>query len=245
MISRRTYGDKFTNGNMDAIRQLRNVLDDTTLGYVLYLQTALQYDGTLGTSKRKFTKVKDFESVLNVKTLKTKKVIKALREAGVLYLNDEGVYCMNPMYHWKGKTLSSDVKKNVKIMDLGIKALREANVKAQDLGTIYALLPYIIYNKNLIVHNPYETNVEKIQPMNLEDVAEVLNYENAQRVSSKLRKITFTATDGRDMYAFCIVSIGKQSNVIINPLLVRRLAEGKTQDLLSDEFLTLFQINRP
>ncbi len=243
--STRTGGDKFTNGNMDMIKQLRSKLDDTTLGYVLYLQTALQYDGTLGTLKRSFTKVKDFETVLNVKPLQAKKVIKALRIAAVLNVNDKGVYCMNPTYHWKGKGHSSDVQKNVKLMDTGLKALRDAGVKAKDLGTIYALLPYINYSKNLIVHNPYEYNVDKVLPMNLDDVAGVLNYEHPQRVSSKLRKITFTAPDGRGMYAFGIVSIGKESNVIINPLLVRRLAEDKALDLLSNEFLTLFQINRP
>ncbi|RTR27810.1 hypothetical protein EKG37_18115 [Robertmurraya yapensis] len=241
----RTTGDKFTNGNMDTIRQLRREIDDTTLGYVLYLQTALQYDGTLGTSKRAFTKVKDFEAVLNVKALQVKKVVKALRIAGVLNVNDEGVYCMNPTYHWKGKMHSSDAQKNVKLMDAGIKALRDAGMKAKDLGVLYALLPYINYSKNLVTHNPYEYDVNKVQPMNLQDVADVLNYEHAQRVSGKLRKITFTAPDGRAMYAFGIVSIGKESNVIVNPLLVRRLAEGKGQELLSNDFLTLFQINRP
>ncbi|MFY0546342.1 hypothetical protein [Brevibacillus sp. H7] len=239
----RTHGDKFTNGNMDAIRQLATVLDDTTLGYLLILQTVLQYDGTLGTSKRRFTKVKDFESVLNVKERQAKKVIKILRDVDVLRVNDEGVYCMNPTYHWKGSFLSSDAQKNVKLITSSIQGLVDAGVKAKDLGAVYLLLPYISYRSNLIVHNPCEVNVEKLQPMNLEEIADVIKHD-ATKVSTKLRKITFTSSKG-EMYAFSIASTGRTCNVIVNPLLVRRLADEKAQELLSYEFLTLFLINRP
>lgn len=242
----RTTGDKYTNGNMDAIRELATILDETTLGYLLIIQTTLQYDGTLGTSKRKFTKVKDFESVLNVKALKTKKVVKALRDVGVLYVNNDGVYCMNRRYHWKGKTDSSEVRKNVKLITDSIKTMVHAGVKAKDLGALYLLLPYINYRNNLIVHNSYETDVDKIQPMNLEDVADVIKYD-ATKISSKLRNVTFVADDGKSMYAFAIVHVGnsKSKHIRINPLLVRRVAEENVPVLVNEITMIDFIINRP
>lgn len=240
----RTNGDKFVNGNMVMIRHLSTVLDETTLGYILYLQTSLRYDGTLGTSKRAFTKVKDFESVLNVKTLQTKKVTKTLREADVLYVNDEGVYCMNSRYHWKGKMRSSVAKKNVKLITDSIKALRDSGVKAKDAGALYLLLPYIRFESNLLAHNPYEYDVEKVQPMNLQDIAEVIKYD-AKKVSSKLLKITFTAPDGRPMRAFVVSDTGKSKHVKINPLLVRRVAEDGVDVLVNEATMIDFLINRP
>lgn len=241
----RTAGDKFVNSHMERIKELRSALDDTTLGYVLYLQTGLQYDGTLGTSKRSFTKVKDFEAVLNVKERQAKKVVRALLDAGVLYVNDEGVYCMNRAYHWKGKVHPSDLQKNVKIMDAGIKALRDAGVKAKDAGAIYALLPYIRFESNLLAHNPYEYDVEKVLPMNLQDVANAINYDNAKKVSSKLLKITFTAPDGRPMRAFSIFDTGKSKHVKINPLLVRRVAEDNVDVLVNEATMIEYLIKRP
>ena len=133
----KSEGDSFTNTNMKEITKLIEGMNDTTLGYLLIIQSYLRYDGTLGTTKTPFTKVKDFEGILNLKTRKTKDVISKLTEKGVLYLNEDKVYCMNPIYHFRGKVPRSQVKNNIKLIINSIRALRDAQVKAKDLSAVY------------------------------------------------------------------------------------------------------------
>lgn len=222
----KSEGDSFTNTNMKEITKLIEGMNDTTLGYLLIIQSYLRYDGTLGTTKTPFTKVKDFEGILNLKTRKIKDVISKLTEKGVLYLNEDKVYCMNPIYHFRGKVPRSQVKNNIKLIINSIRALRDAQVKAKDLSAVYFLLPYVTYGHNILASNPNERQLEKIDTLNLKQISTIIGVADTNKVLQKIRRVTFEHERYGTLYAFAQVRKGdKEYHFKANPLLMRRVSE--------------------
>jgi hypothetical protein len=80
-----------------------------------------------------------------------------------------------------------------------------------NLGLLYMALPYISYETNALVNNPTEEQVDFIERLNLEQVAELFGYD-PKHLTPALRKIKLNGE-----YVFGFMQVGNSKTVYVNP----------------------------
>lgn len=78
------------------------------------------------------------------------------------------------------------------------------------------LLPYVNVEYNIICSNPFEENIDNIEPLNVKKIFEVLDVteKSFYNIMSKLEKVK---VNGK--YAMCKIVVNKKAKYIINPAL--------------------------
>lgn len=87
------------------------------------------------------------------------------------------------------------------------------------------LIPFIGLEDNVIVFNPYEIDTGKLQPMNIDDIAEVTGFSTG-KVSSRINGVTH---NGMAVFS-TLKKRGKKLN-IVNPLAIYR-KQGTSSETL-------------
>lgn len=83
------------------------------------------------------------------------------------------------------------------------------------LSTIYMILPYINLYTNVISHNPYENNEDKIIPMSIVELASKLGYTNYTKLKNAMYKTKF-----EDEYSFAFITMvndRRKTKILVNP----------------------------
>lgn len=193
----------FTVTYMDAIKDLweettlNNTLNSKDFGYFLVLTTYVNYDNVLFPSRQSLTPMNkaDIGRALDVVYWASlKRVVEKFVENDLLreidYEITEGkfvpAYQVNEKYHYRGKTQD---KEFIKSFNTAVRTLYK-NVKPADLGFIYALLPYVHFDNNVICRNPYEKDATKIDTLSVNDIAEITGLSR-QNVLKKRNSLEF------------------------------------------------------
>ena len=103
--------------------------------------------------------------------------------------------------------------------------------KHKYLGYVFQLLPFINVEYNLLCHNPYESNLEAVEPMTIGELCAAIGYstENRARLIDAYSAITFPVEDGRECFCAFVTTGSKQSEtkIFVNP---RVLYHGKNAE---------------
>lgn len=97
------------------------------------------------------------------------------------------------------------------------------NLSATDLSYLayaYWLIPYTNVYYNVVCKNPFEFEIEKINPMSFQEICEILgaNAKNQTRISKKMQSITFIDKNGKKKHIVYMTG-GRRKNTYINPQL--------------------------
>lgn len=158
-------------------------------------------------------KDKDLMKVLDITGKRTYTDIRnALLDSKVLGKDDIG-YFINPKM-----AVNGDVKTKggyIRVMINGFNELYASDKIA--LGYFIDLIPYINKEHNVICHNPDEKNIERVVPMTISEIADVVNVpqKNSVRLKNKLIKLSL---DNKDVFA--MISRQTINFFIINPSLL-------------------------
>lgn len=222
----------FTFTNMDAIHEVIDVLDDADLGYLLYLQCFIDYDGKLVNADRGKTNMtrKDVQETLGIGRSVFSKLWCAVTTLEIIEKNEKGVFYMNSSYHFKGTMKDEKV---IRSFTTKVKELYSRNT-AKDLGFIYKLLPYVHYETNTICHNPFETDPKQIQKLTQSEIAEIVGMDTSN-IRRKMNRLTLSKE-----YVFAEVTVGRSKHYMVNPFLFYR-KNGKPDATLT----TIFTIRKP
>lgn len=204
----------------------------TYLGYFLYLQRFMNYEGVLYKNKQskrplKRTEVYELVGINNRAT--GSRFIKALIDKGLLFeiKTDEGKgYKVNGRYAFKGKGNARDT---VKVFNENMSTLFDENT-AGALSFMYLLLPYVHFDTNIICKNVNETDPSEINALSLEDIATVTGL-STERARKKLSSIKYNG-----LYAVLKVTKGRESFYKVNPFLYYR-QYGEPDESLKADFL--------
>jgi transcription initiation factor IIE alpha subunit len=160
----------FAFADMENIQKVISDLSNVHLGYLLNLQCFMDHKtGYLhGKDGKEITKKVDIQKTLNISKETNKRLCKSLKDTGILEV-DNGKYRINPTYHFKGKI---NEQKVIKLFATTLKKLCK-EIKPNELGFLYKLLPYVHYDTNMICINPHETNPENIEFLNIQGIAEI------------------------------------------------------------------------
>lgn len=147
----------------------------------------------------------------------------------------DGNLFMNPAVFYRGRL--TDVRKHISDVQytrLFRKTVRELYAKyngrtIKQLSLIYAVLPFINFNFNVICFNPEEQDADQVRPMTLENLAALLGYQKTDKLAEALRKIKYN-----DKPVFALVEINgnrRARKVIVNPAVVYA-SDGKSLDAI-------------
>ncbi|MFZ7945676.1 hypothetical protein [Neobacillus sp. 19] len=86
------------------------------------------------------------------------------------------------------------------------------------LALIYAVLPFLNFDTNVVCFNPQEPNDDDIHPMNLENLAALLNYKDTYKLKRALESVKI---DGQPVFWLPQnVNDKRQRRIIVNPRVV-------------------------
>lgn len=177
----------FTFAHMESLQEVISSLSNVHLGYLLHLQCFIDLEtGFLHNKEGKeMTKKVDIQKTLGVSKDVNKRLCKALENNDILEVVD-GKYRINPKYHFSGK---SHDQKVVKLFTTTLKRLCKT-IKANELGFLYKLLPYVHLKTNMISVNPFEKEPSNIKYLNIQGIAEItgIHEDNIPALIKGLRK---------------------------------------------------------
>lgn len=225
---------------------LRNIhypdLSPETLTRLVYLNSFVGFtENLLINDEGKLIQRKDLPHILNV----SKAVASVFfNEVCPKYLHqrDDGALVSSSDHFVRGKLKQVPNSYYRKVYIKGIRKLyRETPpTRHKHLGYLFALLPYINIEYNLLCRNPAETEIELIQPITLREFCDILGFDfsNVSRLRQIYRELRFKV--GNDWQRFCTfvndgVDIGK-SLVFINPRILYSGSDFAKVEVLTHGF---------
>ena len=207
---------------MPRVRYVAEVLTATQCGFLLVLSTYMDYDGRLVRSERDHTPLKqrDMLDILQLKKTQksaVSKFIKAAISYGIMYQDEEGAYYIAPGVHFKGK--NREGAEVVRAYNTQVRALAAVN-KAQHVGFVYKLLPYMHKATNMLCSNPNELEPQKVEKLRRKDLAQLTGVHE----DSISRIIRAMQLDGKPVFAK-ITTATDGTFYMLNPAIFRRADE--------------------
>lgn len=150
--------------------------------------------------------------------------IKKLIDNNLLYIDEQGNRFISHSICKYGEINTKQLRKeNISYIRLFKSTIRKIfnDTSSRELGRlsiIYMVLPYLNLTTNIISHNPDETEVAKIKPMTLMELANVLGYGNYSKLKSALNNVKI-----KDSYVFGFFQFENDKRtmkIVVNPNVV-------------------------
>lgn len=162
----------------------------------------------IGMSKKRFNEF--------FRKLKNENIIQETKETGEIFINPSVFYRGNLKNH--GYDISE-----YQYTRLFRKTVHDLYKQFQgrrlgQLANIYAVLPFLNFDTNIICHNPTETSEDLIRPMTLQEVSKMLEYGNDSKLKAALNDIKI---DNKPVFGFFEDPHNRrQLRIVINPRIV-------------------------
>jgi len=222
-------GKEFTFDDMGNYRELmedigmgKKNLSGTQLGYWYFIKTFAGNDGFVRPSREQqpITTITDMVDLLEVSWPTASNNINALLDNDLLlkeeYIFENGkekkAFKINNKYSYRGE--QKDIR-TVKSFNKTIREIYRQN-GADSLSFLVPLIGYIGMEDNVIVFNPYEKDARKLEPMNIEDMADITGFSTG-KVSNRINNLMHN-----DLHVFATMKKGTKKMYIVNPLAVYR-----------------------
>jgi len=209
----------------------------------LYLCTFLDYENMLVYGNQledaKYMSIDDFPRVLKLGRAVAKRTEEAFFKYKLISLDEFGHLMVNKKYCTKGK-IATEYKKSMKIR-LFERAVRELYEKSKPtehrkLNLLITLLPHINFYHNILCYNPDCQFKYQIRPMDIKQVAKIVNYSESN-ISRLKKDLLSLRVGGEEVVMICITDTSQM--IKINPRLYYRASKDDAFDLLADDFLII------
>jgi hypothetical protein len=144
-----------------------------------------------------------------------------LQYEGILAETDAGL-AMNPSVFYRGENVKGIVG-DMQYTRLFRQTVRDLYVmydgkQTKKLGAIYAVLPYVNFNYNVLCLNPSEVQAEKVKPLTIGELAEILGYESDKKLAKTLREIKH---EGNAVFGFFEdTEDRRKKKIVVNPYVI-------------------------
>lgn len=138
-----------------------------------------------------------------------------------IYEEIDGTLKLNPDVFSRGKT-ERLIAFYIKVFKKGMKSLYESVPKSKHkhLGYVFAMLPYVNIEHNILCYNTAEEDINKIEPMNMKDFCTEIgfDYRHVDRLHDIFKSITFDVDGKKELFCSIIRNTynGKEL-MVINP----------------------------
>lgn len=201
-------------------------LNKSEIARLLYLITYIDYETNriMTDNGRSFTNEK-LCSLLKFKSRQYKEYVNKLIDNEVMLLNGKGEMFINHNICKAGSINAKQLKSNdvqyTRLFKRTVRDLFESSTVRElpKIANIYMVLPYINLYTNIVSYNPYESDINKVEPMSVKDLAHNLGYSKVESFKNNIAK---TIIDNESVFGFFIDGEMKRSDmkVVINPKVV-------------------------
>lgn len=224
---------EFTNANMRHLHEVYSVLTTPQCGYLMLLQCYIGWDdGIIENPDGSAMTTDDMRNVLGLTGTKKSTFydfLTACLDNDIIREIDEK-YAINERYHFKGaladtyaiKTYAAKLRR----------VYRE--VKANDIGLIYRMLPFVHMSTNALCADPFEKDPKKIRWFTQKELAEAIGVDER----TLRRRLPLMKFDGE--YVIARIKVGNEpERYTFNPSVFYR------QDNEPDKTLVaMFEVKR-
>lgn len=205
----------FTNANMTYLHEVYSVLTTAQCGYLMLLQCYIDYETAIivNPDKSPMTTANMRQALqLERKRSTFYDFLNACLDNGIIS-ESEGVFIMNTRYHFKGAIKGVAA---IKTYTAKIKRVY-SEVKANDIGLIYRMLPLVHMSTNALCDNPFEKNPKNVRWLNRRELAQMIGVDEST-LHRRLPKMQF---DGE--YVVARIKVGNEpERYIMNYEVFRR-----------------------
>lgn len=231
---RENGSNQFTFAIQDNVKDLLGTekLTLTSLGALLVLLPHLDTDGYLkkmaGSKDKPMLSREEIIGILKVSPENFKKILSCLKVSELLSVEGtkgNQVFKINPIYHVRGK-LPTGLDKVVRIQNRGIvSAFDDGNVKLDQLGFLYMLIPHLSYNNCRLVKDVNgEDDVDNALSITALSVKLGLTIKTVEKYLKF--KVVYKFKEGFYRVplalSFCAYGEKNKKSIIVNPIFYRR-----------------------
>lgn len=160
---------------------------------LIYLCTYLNYNNEFMLTRRTKMKKADLGDVLTLSARTTYYFWKEVENTYISDFGDEGLKLVSP-FIVRGRIKGSDEPYKKFYLE-GVKNVYKATPvnKHKYLGYIFQLLPYVNTEYNILCGNPDESDFDKIEPLLINEICDILQYDknHRSRLMNIYRQLTF------------------------------------------------------
>lgn len=176
--SRNGRSRDFMNGNMQYLHEVYSVLTTPQSGYLMLLQCYVGWDnGIIVNPDKSPMTTADMQRVLQLTGSKRSTFydfFAACLTNAIILENEDATYSINERYHFRGSLDSQFV---IKTYTAKVKRVY-SEVKANDIGLIYRMLPFVHMSTNALCADPFEKDPKKITWFSQNELAEVIGVDS-------------------------------------------------------------------
>lgn len=222
----------FTFNVMDNMAYVSSVLTSAQCGYLLVLSTYINYEGMIVNSERTESPMAQDEMLKALRMRSTQRssltdFLSVCTSHGLMSKCRDG-YTICDGFHFRGK--NNDSYNVVRSYITKLRDMASEN-KAEDVGFIYKLIPYIHKTSNMLCDNPNELTPSKVRKMNGKQLAEVSGVS-----TWKVSKTTSTMIyRGKSVFAR-ITTATDGTFYMLNPQIFRRSDRTDYDDITRHTF---------
>lgn len=203
-----------------------------TLARIMFLATYIGYgNNILYLTQQRLLRKSDLPELMG---LKSKTFYSFWAEVTGVYILEQpdGSLKMPSLFRRGALKKSKKDAESLRYQKIYIEAMRQLYkqtpaAKHCHLGYVFQMLPFLNWEYNVMCWNPYETELEKIQPMSLNELCTVIGYSTSQRARllEALKKLIYRDGDKR-RYLFSYVIPGGcnlgEAKMYVNPRVIYR-----------------------
>lgn len=226
-INRTGRKENFTNANMRHLHEVYDVLTTPQCGYLMLLQCYIGWDGgVIENADGSAMTTEDMRRVLGLTGSKKSTFYDFFNEClrhNIITEAPAG-YMINDRYHFKGaladvyaiKTYAAKLRR----------VYRE--VRANDIGLIYRMLPFVHMSTNALCADPFERDPKKIRWFTQKELAEAIGVD----VRTLRRRLPQMKFDGE--YVIARIKVGSEpERYTFNPSVFYRQDNAPDGSLLA------------
>jgi hypothetical protein len=229
----------FIYDNMD---MLNEILEPQELTRFIYLGTYCDRDGYLKSGSRYIIKNDIIDGLLYLSVNKARDCLNKLCDLELIEITEDDKVKVNYDFFHRGnksdyKLLTNKhIDKFVKLYIDAIRTIyRNVSIKQhKQLSVIFKLLPYINYKHNVICRNVNEQDKNKIDAMQIHEIAKMLGY--CERNITQFRKMLYGITyKEKKVFMICDTDV-LDKYIYINPTILYKDTDLNAFQYLLDMF---------
>ena len=197
-------------------------LSSRTAARIIYLATYLSYDDNiLYSTQRKKTTKSTMREALGLSVATFYEFLDEATESGILHCED-GCWKLSPFSFRKGGVGKAKYDVLVKLYTKTIRDLYKSTPKKfhQYLGYVFLLVPYVNTEWNIVCHNPFEPDLDCLEPMTVGEFCDAIGYHrsNAKALVKNFRTITFSCRGEQQRFCTFVYEPEKENmRIFVNP----------------------------
>lgn len=197
-------------------------IDGITATRLIYLATYLSYkDNMLMYSNKQPVLTEQLPDLLGIGKRACYNFINKCKEAKMISVRPDNTLTISKEYFSRGKLSKKQIYGEKYIMRMYVDTIRYLYENSEDrykrgLSYLYAVLPWVNRDYNIVCSNPTETNLNDVIPLSTAEFCEVVGLEPTRAQCARLRNILLPIKiDGKPVVGWVLNANGDR--IFINP----------------------------